>query len=212
MLQWWLYQPRQQIRRRRCPWPWQVQHPGRKHSPSSMRVKARGSDFLCVSLYDCARLVLSSALQRSLHADLFSGCAGAGVIGCVHPRSIAITHSHHITPPRQCDFSSHCCRCCQHLLLSPLPSPLSLPQHCGHQHQKRRAATATAHSTLHDDLPAQIPALLLKQHSLVIVTCKGTPHVHAASTPSSKTLGKSRNSPTLPSSPAGSKLWCIATG
>ena len=189
MLQRWLYQPRQQIRRRRCPRPWQVQHPGRKHSPLSMRVKAWGSDFLCVcvSLHDRARLVLSSALQRSLHEDLFSGCAGTGVIGCVHPRSVAITHSHHITPPQQCDFSSRCCRCCQHLPLSPSPSPLSLPQHCGHQHQKCCAVTATAHSTLHDDLPAKMPALLLKRHSLVIATCKGTPHAHTASTPSSKT-------------------------
>jgi len=212
MLQWWLYQPRQQIRRQWCPRPWQVQHPGRKHSPSSMRVKAQGSDFLCVSLHNCARLVLSSTLQHSLHADLFSGCTGTGVIGHIHPHSVAITHGHHITLPWQCDFSSCCCCCCQHLLLSPSPSPLSLPQHCGHQHQKRRAAMATAHSTLHDDLPVQIPALLLKQHSLVIAMCKGTPHVHAASMPLSKTLGKSRNLPTLPSSPAGSKLWCIATG
>jgi len=214
MLQQWLYQPRQQIRRQQCPQLWQVQHPGWKHSPSSVHVKAWGSDFLCVcvSLHDRARLVLSSTLQRSLHVGLFSGCAGTSVIGHIHPCSVAITHSHHITPPWQCDFSSRCCRCCQHLPLSPLPSLLSSPQHCGHQHQKRCAATATAHSTLHDDLPAQMPALLLKWHSLVIMTCKGTPHVHVASTPSLKTLGKSWNLPTLPSSPAGSKLWCIATG
>jgi len=175
-----------------------------------MHVKAQGSNFLCVcvSLHDRARLVLSSTLQCSLHAGLFSGCAGTGVIGCVHPHSIAITHSHHITPPQQCDFLSCCCHCCQHLPLSPLPSLLSSPQHCGHQHQKRCAVTATAHSTLHDDLPA----LLLKRHSLVIAMCKGTPHVHVASTLSSKTLGKSQNLPTLPSSPAGSKLWYIATG
>jgi len=214
MLQRWLYQPRQQIRCQRCPWPWQVQHPGWKHSPSSVCVKAQGSDFLCVcvSLHDCARLVLSSALQCSLHAGLFSGCAGTGVIGRIHPCSVAITHSHHITPPRQCDFLSHCCHCCQHLPLSPSLSPLSSPQHCGHQHQKCHAATATAHSTLHDDLPVQMPVLLLKQHSLVITMCKGTPHAHTASTLSSKTLGKSWNLPTLPSSPAGSKLWHIATG
>jgi len=173
-----------------------------------MHVKAQGSDFICVcvSLHDCARLVLSSTLQRSLYVGLFSSCAGTSVIGCVHPCSVAITHSHHITPPQQCDFLSHCCCCCQHLPLSPLPSLLSSPQHYGYQHQKCHAMMATAHSTLHDNLPAQMPVLLLKWHSLVIATCKGTPHTHVASMPSLKTLGKSWNLPTLPSSPAGSKL------
>jgi len=61
-----------------------------QHLPSSICVKARESDSLCIRAgpHNCVRLVVSFALQRSPRAGLFSICTSASVVGCIHPHSI----------------------------------------------------------------------------------------------------------------------------
>jgi len=58
--------------------------------PSSICANAQESDSLCVCAgpYNCVRLAVSFALQRSPRAGLFSVCTGASVVGCVHPHSV----------------------------------------------------------------------------------------------------------------------------
>ena len=81
-----------------------------------------------------ARLALSLVPQCSLSAGkLFSGCAGASIVGRVRPRFVPTTHRHLIAAPWQCDLSHrchcrrrryrHCHRHCHH------------HRHCGHHHQ-----------------------------------------------------------------------------
>jgi len=36
--------------------------------------------------------------------ELFGSCASAGVVCCVYPQFVAITHRHRIAPPPQCDL------------------------------------------------------------------------------------------------------------
>jgi len=85
----------------------------RQRSPSSAPVNARGSASLrvCAGLHSCAKLALSFAPQRSPRADLFSGCAGAGV-------GRTSSHCHHHTPPLHLPASA------MRPLASP-PPPLS---------------------------------------------------------------------------------------
>ena len=63
--------------------------------PLSVRVNARESDSLHVraSPYNCVRLAVSFALQRSPRAGLFSVCTGASVVSRIYPRSVD-----HISP------------------------------------------------------------------------------------------------------------------
>ena len=144
-LQRWLYQPRQQIRRRKCPRPWQVQRP-RPAAPPLIRSCQRPGVRLSSRPCQPSQLCQARGFIRPTAQPTCGPVQRLRRCQRCRPRTPSLRRSHiAIMSPRLGNATfSRCCRCCWRYRR----------RHCGHQHQgtTQRRTQSTTH---YGDLPAR---------------------------------------------------------
>ena len=157
------------------------------------------------AFHSCARLALSSAPQRSPCAALFSGCAGAGVVHtslrCRHHTAIA---SPHLSDRTSC-VTAAAVVAIAIIVAATVATNTKAPCSDG---LNPGCTTATCPHNLSARMPAWMPMRMpvcprsrsCSNHvDSSSQLASSPPHMHAALTPSSRTMCKPWNSQTLAS-------------